>query len=93
MQFGGSPRVFQVGCVFLAMMLGASMSFAQVSLYGQLSQSSTDNQNGQTSGNTSGQQQSCNPSDPSCQTNDYQGRNSSRTSSQPASSSGNRAAA
>jgi len=62
MQFGGSPRVFQVGCVVLVTMLGVGRVSAQIS---------------QVLGGTGGQQQqqACNPTDPGCQTTDYQGRN------------------
>ncbi len=55
MQFGSSPRVFQVGCVVLVAMLGAGRVSAQIS---------------QVLGGTGGQQQqqACNPTDPGCQT-------------------------
>lgn len=84
MQFGSSHKVFQVGWLFLAIALGAGTSPAQ-SIYSQLSPSS-GNQNGQT-GNTSGQQQGCNPGDPNCQP-DSEGRSLSRGNSQPASPQG-----
>lgn len=72
MQFGSSPRVFQVGCVFLVTMLGASMVSAQTSQFGQVL--GTEQQQ---------QQQACNPTDPGCQTTDYQGRNPSQLNVQP----------
>ena len=84
MQFGSSHKVFQVGWLFLAIVLGAGTSPAQ-SIYSQLSPSS-GNQNGQT-GNTSEQQQGCNPGDPDCQTAS-QGRSLSRGNSQPVPSQG-----
>jgi protein involved in polysaccharide export with SLBB domain len=53
MQFGGFPRVLQVGCVVLVTVLGASRVSAQIS---------------QVLGGTGGQQQqACNPTDPGCQ--------------------------
>lgn len=58
MQFGGFDRVSRLGCVVLFMMLGTVVSPAQFS----------QSQFGQALGNTSGQQSSCDPSDPSCQT-------------------------
>jgi protein involved in polysaccharide export with SLBB domain len=74
MQFGGSPRVLQVGCVVLVTLLGAGRVSAQIS---------------QVLGGTGGQQQqACNPTDPGCQTTDYQGRNPSQINVQPASSQG-----
>jgi protein involved in polysaccharide export with SLBB domain len=89
MQFGSFYKVSQVGYVFLAMVVGASVSSAQLLQYGQLSPSTPDSQSSQSSGNTSGQQQqSCNVGDPNCQTTDYQGRNLSRTNSQPGVSQG-----
>ena len=53
MQFGGFPRVLQVGCVVVVSVLGASRVSAQIS---------------QVLGGTGGQQQqACNPTDPGCQ--------------------------
>ena len=75
MQFGGSPRVFQVGCVVLVTMLGVGRVSAQIS---------------QVLGGTGGQQQqqACNPTDPGCQTTDYVGRNPSQLNVQPAPAQG-----
>ncbi len=75
MQFGGSPRVFQVGCVVLVTMLGVGRVSAQIS---------------QVLGGTGGQQQqqACNPTDPGCQTTDYQGRNPPQVNVQSAPSQG-----
>jgi protein involved in polysaccharide export with SLBB domain len=55
MQFGGSPRVRKFGCVLLFTVFGTLTSSAQYGQYGQIP------------GNTTGQQQSCSPSDPACQ--------------------------
>ena len=75
MQFGTRPRVFQIGFVVLVTMLGASRVSAQIS---------------QVLGGTSGQQQqqACNPTDPGCQTTDYQGRNPPQINVQPTPSQG-----
>jgi protein involved in polysaccharide export with SLBB domain len=66
MQFGSSGRSFRFGCVVLFTLLGASGSLAQFSQYGQAL------------GSLSGQQTSCAPTDPNCQTpadqGNYQGR-------------------
>ena len=75
MQFGRSPKVFQVGCIVLATLLGASSGSAQIS---------------QVLGGTGGQQQqqACNPTDPGCQTVDYYQRNPSQGNVQPTPSQG-----
>src|SRR3984893_15710910 len=56
MQFGGSPRVLKVGYVVLLTVLGTLTTRAQYTDFGQ------------TLGNTSGQQVTCNPQDLACQT-------------------------
>ena len=71
MQFGSSPRVRKFGYVLLFIVVGTLASSAQFEQFGQAS--------------TQGQQ-SCNPSDPSCQTgnqNNLQIRNPSQTTQQP----------
>jgi len=76
MQVGGSPKVFQVGCVVLVAVLGVGRVSAQIS---------------QVLGGTGGQQQqqqTCNPTDPGCQTTDYQGRNPSQMNVQSTPSQG-----
>jgi protein involved in polysaccharide export with SLBB domain len=58
MQFGGSCRVFRIGCTCLFLMLGMGTALAQ---YTQL---------GQALGSVSGQQSACSPTDPNCQPTD-----------------------
>jgi protein involved in polysaccharide export with SLBB domain len=55
MQFGGSPRVLKVGYVVLLTVFGTLTTSAQYTDFGQ------------TLGNTSGQQVTCNPQDLACQ--------------------------
>jgi protein involved in polysaccharide export with SLBB domain len=55
MQFGCAGRFFRFGSVVLFTVLGSSMSRAQFSQFGQVL------------GNTGGQQTSCSPTDPGCQ--------------------------
>jgi protein involved in polysaccharide export with SLBB domain len=57
MQFGSSRKVFKLGYACLFAVIGASTSFAQATL-------------GQALGTVSGQQTSCNPIDPNCQSTD-----------------------
>ena len=67
MQFGSSGKSFRFGSLFLCIVLGTNISLAQD--LGQI-----------LGGSSSGQQPSCSPTDPSCQTSSdqgiYQGRNS-----------------
>ena len=77
MQFGGSPRVLKAGCVALFVVLGASVSPAQL---GQGL--------GQALGNGS-DQSSCNPNDPTCQAySSDQMRNPSQINQSPTSTQG-----
>jgi protein involved in polysaccharide export with SLBB domain len=64
MQFGGSSRALRFGGVLLFTVFGASMSPAQYTNYGQAF--------GNLSGQQQQQQQSCNPTDPNCQTSNDQ---------------------
>ncbi len=80
MQFGSSPKVFKLGCALLFTVLGASMSSAQFSQFGQAL------------GNNGGQQ-SCDPSDPTCGSSsldqgNYQNRSLQNNQQQPVRSDG-----
>jgi protein involved in polysaccharide export with SLBB domain len=77
MQFGSSPRVVQIGCVVLVTMLGVSRGSAQITQV-----------LGDTGGQQQQQQQACNPTDPGCQTTDYQGRNPAQPNIQHAPAQG-----
>jgi protein involved in polysaccharide export with SLBB domain len=82
MQFGSSPKVFKLGCALLFTVLGASVSSAQFSQFGQAL------------GNNGGQQSSsCDPSDPTCGSSsldqgNYQNRNLQTGQQQPVRSDG-----
>ena len=74
MLFGGPPRVRKFGYVVLFTVFGTLPSSAQFEQFGQAL------------GSTQGQQQSCNPNDPTCQPsanqNNIQIRNPSQTNQQ-----------
>jgi protein involved in polysaccharide export with SLBB domain len=59
MQFGGSRRIFRLGCACFTLMLGTSAALAQATT-----------QLGQVLGGVGNQQTSCSPTDPSCQVTD-----------------------
>lgn len=70
MQFGGSPSGVKFGCVVLFTLFGAITASAQFDQYGQALEGS------------SGQQQSCSPTDPGCQQSVNQGSSQTRSQSQ-----------
>src|SRR5579862_7584057 len=76
MQFGGSRRIFRLGCAYFTFMLGTSAALAQATT-----------QLGQVLGGTGNQQTSCSPTDPSCQVTD-QNRNPAPAAIRPGVSPG-----